>query len=247
MGTGEPRDERNSHVHSSPARAAATASSSTNYSSHSPSHLKSSRVQSGFDSPQIPLRKRALTANHSSTIETPSPESSSPSYVSLHDRSRRSVSNFGLPNIPARFSSSQPLSPALKKNRNSAYSDGANSPLSPNAPQPREPSVHIAQQAVRPDVKATMPSTVTDVEDRTLTGQSNHALNGVDKGQEQGPGTPTADARSKNEDVFLNIARSDSVRRESLGRLEPRRVGHPDHGLLPTKLPWYPEFCDMNC
>ncbi|RJE17894.1 hypothetical protein PHISCL_09770 [Aspergillus sclerotialis] len=222
MSTGEPRDERNSHVHSSPARAAAT-TSTTNYSSHSSSHLKSSRVQSSFDSPKIPRRKRALTAHHSSTIETPSPESSSPSYVSLYDRSRRSVPSLGLSNITARFPSSQPLSPALKKNRTSVYSDGANSPLSPNAPQPRERSVHIAQQAVRPDVKATMPSTVTDVEDRTLTGQSNHALNGVDKDQEQGPGTPTADARSKNEDIFLNIAKSDSVRRESLGRLEPRR------------------------
>ena len=242
----QPRDDQASHVHSSPARAA-TLTSTNNYSSPSSSHLKSSRAQSGFDSP-LPLRKRALTANHPSTIDSPSvPEPSTPNYASPYDGSRRSVPNISLSNIPSRSTSSQPLPSALKKNRNSANSDWASSPLSPNAPQPREPPVHIAQQAVRPDVKATMPSTVTYVENRTLTGQNNGVLNGVDKGQGEGPGTPTPDTKSKNEDIFLNIARSDSVRRESLGRSEPRRVGYPDHGILPAKLPRYSKLCDINC
>lgn len=43
-----------------------------------------------------------------------------------------------------------------------------------------------------------------------------HAPNGISSGD---------DTRSRNEDIFLNIARSDSGRRDSLNRSEFRRVG----------------------
>lgn len=236
---GDPRDELapTPSMHS-----AAAAASSSNSSTPSSSHLKSSQNRSNFDSP-VPLRKRALTSHHSSAVQSPFVPDSSPSYPSLYDRPRRSVPNLNLSNIPARSSSSQLHSPlsTVKRSRDSVITHPPNNPLSPNARKRSEPSVHISQQAVRPDVKATMPSTVTYVEDRTLTGQTNRA-NGVDKGQEGGDSTPTADTRFKNEDIFLNIARSDPDRRDSLGRSGFRRVGNPDHGFIPIGRPWYSEF-----
>lgn len=174
--------------------------------------------------PQLPLRKRALTSAYSSTIETPPvPDPSSSSYSRLYDRPRRSAPNLNLSlssvPTPSRSSPLSPISTVNKKNRASANSDSVSSPLSPNAPKRSESSRHIAHQAVRPDVKSAMPSTVSYVEN------SPRAMNGVVKGQEEGSATPsTTDARSRNEDIFLNLARSDSSRRESLGRSELRRV-----------------------
>lgn len=50
------------------------------------------------------------------------------------------------------------------------------------------------------------------------------------------------DGRPKNDDIFLNIARSDSGRRDSLGRSDFRRVSAEfplRHGRWPCE-PWYP-------
>lgn len=250
MKAGGPRDEPMQS--SSPAATAAAATTTTksnfnfNHYPSSSSHHKLSQSRSNFDSPlsfPLPRRKRALTS-HYAAVESPFlPETeSTPSYAALHDSTtRRSVPNLNLSNVPTRLSSSQPLSPlsSVKRNRISVVSDPASVPLSPNARKRSEPSVHIAHQ-LRPDVKATMPSTVTYDDDRTLTGRTVGDVNGANKAQGGGASTPTADAKFKNEDVFLNIARSDSDRRDSVGRSDFRRVGSPDHGYFPIERPWYP-------
>lgn len=248
MTAGDPRDEP---MQSASPAAAATANRNSSYNSfnnHIPSsssHLKSSQSPSpspsNFDSPlPVPRRKRALTS-HNATVQSPFlPESrASPSSAAFHDTTRRSVPTLNLSNVPTRPSSSRPLSPlsAVRRNRISVVSDSASLPFSPNARKRSGPSVHIAHQ-VRPDVKSTMPSTVTYDDDRTLTGRTIRTVNGPDKAQDGGASTPTGDAKFKNEDVFLNIARSDSDRRGSVGRSDFRRVGSPDHGFLPIKRPW---------
>lgn len=209
MIVGESRDQHQHHL--LPATAAATAISSFS------SHLKSSH----------PLRKRALTSSyHSSSIESPSlPSPSAPRHAPLYDRRRPSVRNLSLSNVPNPSSPSLSPIPNSKQNRNSLNVLPLSSPLSPNAPK-RELSRHISHHAVRSDVNTTMPSTVAYDEDSALTGQSGRAMNGVDRDQEEAPRTPlTADAAPRNEeDIFLNIARSDPSRRGSLGLSELKRV-----------------------
>lgn len=221
--------------------AAATAGSRCSF----PSHLQSSLPQPSSSSSSttttttttldsrahVPLRKRALTSHLPQTIETPSvPDPpSSHSYAPLYDRPRRSNPNLSLnlSSIPTRSSASplSPISPAKKKSRDSTVPDSPSSPSSPNAPR-RTRSSHIAQQA-RSDVKSAMPSTTTYVQSSPLASQGNHATNGLEKGQEDGYTTPnTTDAKSGNEDIFLNIARTDSGRRGSVGRPELQRVSN---------------------
>lgn len=72
-----------------------------------------------------------------------------------------------------------------------------------------------------------MPSSVAYSETRTLANDNNtRALNGSYRlGRdplETAP--PRTDESRKNEDIFLNIARTDSGRRDSLGRSDFRRV-----------------------
>ncbi|RMJ21561.1 hypothetical protein PHISP_07567 [Aspergillus sp. HF37] len=213
-----------------------------------PSHLQSSLPQLSSSSSStttttttptldsrahIPLRKRALTSHLPQTIQTPSvsdPPSYSPSYAPSYDRSRRSNPNLrlNLSSIPTRSSASplSPISSAKKKSRDSTTPDSPSSPSSPNAPK-RTRSGHIAQQA-RSDVKSAMPSTMTYVQGGPLASQGNHATNGLEEGQEDGYATPnTTDAKSGNEDIFLNIARTDSGRRGSVGRPELQRIFKP--------------------
>ncbi|KAL2849518.1 hypothetical protein BJY01DRAFT_210788, partial [Aspergillus pseudoustus] len=68
-------------------------------------------------------------------------------------------------------------------------------------------------------------STTTFVQGRSYIDENGPAVKGVGRYSHQdGLRSPIADeSRAKNEDVFLNIARSDSDRRESLGRSELRR------------------------
>ncbi|KAJ5235366.1 uncharacterized protein N7469_004534 [Penicillium citrinum] len=81
-----------------------------------------------------------------------------------------------------------------------------------------------------------MPSSVAYSETRTLGNDNNtRALNGSYRlGRdplETAP--PRTDESRKNEDIFLNIARTDSGRRDSLGRSDFRRsrLGYPSHSL----------------
>lgn len=227
--------------------AGATANSST--SSSFPSHLQSSPqpCSTTRDSQlQAPLRKRALTSHLFSTIETPAvPDPSSrPSDALLYHRPRRSALDLNLDQSSLTTSSSSahplpPISTAKKKSRASADFDSVTNPWSPDEPERTEPSGHIIQQAICPDVKPAMPSTVTCMQDQSLVGQGNHAVIGFERGQEERWATPnTTDARPRNEDVFLNIARSDSGRRSSVGRSELRRVSNLAMARS-GDLPWY--------
>ncbi|KAJ5095732.1 hypothetical protein NUU61_005088 [Penicillium alfredii] len=72
-----------------------------------------------------------------------------------------------------------------------------------------------------------MPTSVAYSETRTLDGR---ALNGLRVGESR---TSHMEPRSKNEDVFLNIARTDSGRHDSVGRSDFRRsrLGYSSQGL----------------
>lgn len=222
-------------------------SASTPVASHLPSSSSSSSVppvprlpQSRFSFEyQYPLRKRALTSHLSAAASVlngddtpPGPDPSpTPQRTFLYDSPRRSVPNFHLSHLRDQaLLNSQPPSPrrALEKDSDAARPLDANSTvrvLSPNATKRRKSSLY-AEQSIS-DVKSVMPSsTVTYSQGRLLADERNRAMNGLDR-QGDGNRTPVADDfRSKNEDVFLNIARSDSDRRESLGRSELRRVSN---------------------
>ncbi|THC88612.1 hypothetical protein EYZ11_011942 [Aspergillus tanneri] len=196
---------------------------------------------------QSPLRKRALTSYSGSAVPavnafpspnrdpapTPTPiQTPTPQRTPLYDRHRRSVPSFNLPLSHLRaptVSASQPSSPrlALEEESDSALPlDATGSTvrvLSPNATKRRKQSFHAHQTP--PDVKRRMPSSTVSYSQGTAPmDERNRAVNGFDKGSEDGARTPIADdSRLKNDDLFLNIARSDSSRRESLGRSDLRR------------------------
>ncbi|KAJ5294484.1 hypothetical protein PENANT_c006G11697 [Penicillium antarcticum] len=102
--------------------------------------------------------------------------------------------------------------------------------LSFNSPSPQAPNVSKRQQddpQDRPDVKRAMPSSV--------------AYSRTENALRLGPETMD---RPKNEDVFLNIARTDSGRRDSIGRSDFRRsrLGYPSQSLRsPTEQTPTPE------
>jgi hypothetical protein len=212
----------------SPSRTFGASSSHPHNSSPPVPRLPQSRFSFEY---QLPPRRRTLASHGNSTIDTasgPNP-TPTPQRTFLYDRPRRSISNINLSNSRApKESSSLPPSPrfGLEEDSDSALApdpDSTIKALSPNATKRRKDSFY-AQQPL-PSVKRRMPSytaTYTQEPDRSRT------VNGVDKyTPEDGGRTPMADdARSKNEDIFLNIARSDSSRRESLGRSELRRVSN---------------------
>jgi hypothetical protein len=106
--------------------------------------------------------------------------------------------------------------------------DSIDNALSFNASKRRrKQSLSQSQQQSQADVKRRMPvSTATYVQGSPQASDRDRAIHNLDQtDQEDGARTPVAeDPKSKNEDIFLNIARSDSKRRDSLGRSELRRV-----------------------
>jgi len=187
----------------------------------------------------LPLRKRALTAsaqqysspaataaNHPAPRRTISTSSTTgPVHVPTH---RRSVPNFSLPHVAALSRQSSFSSPLSTLNQNSLHSprpreveSPGDDALNPNASKRRRQSTVIFQDSA----KTTMPaSTQTYVPYRSsFAADKSRALNGVDK-QAQDP-DETITSNTSREDIFLNIARSDSDRRNSLARSEFRRVG----------------------
>lgn len=72
-----------------------------------------------------------------------------------------------------------------------------------------------------------MPSSVAYSETRTLAKDHGRALNSSYRLGPEYNGPDMDENRPKNEDIFLNIARTDSGRRDSLGRSEVRRVSLP--------------------
>ncbi|KAL5003788.1 hypothetical protein BDV10DRAFT_3223 [Aspergillus recurvatus] len=169
---------------------------------------------------QSPLRKIALTS-HSKTASinrrTPAPESiSSPRHSSLYDGHQSSVPGFHSSHLEIASASDppqvSPVATAIGQGGSFALPLGTGSTvsvLSPNAPKRRKSTLYSQQSP--PDVKRRMPSsTATFVQGRAYA-------------DENGATTKIDESRSRNEDIFLNIARSDSSRRESLGRSELRR------------------------
>lgn len=81
-----------------------------------------------------------------------------------------------------------------------------------------------------------MPSSLADSgATRTLNDNPrflNGPLNGTHRGIEDK--SSMDEGRPKNEDVFLNIARTDSARRDSIGRSDFRRVSENNTGLEPV-------------
>ncbi|KAJ5997001.1 hypothetical protein N7522_008661 [Penicillium canescens] len=136
--------------------------------------------------------------------------------ASPHSRSLSLHTRFGGP-TNRETPGSKPKGSLLNRARRSV--------LSFNSPSPQAPHVSKRQQddpQDRPDVKRTMPSSVA-------YSRTENALRlGTDK-------SPTMDSRPKNEDVFLNIARTDSGRRDSIGRSDFRRsrLGYSGQSLRP--------------
>ncbi|PLB33212.1 putative LPXTG-motif cell wall anchor domain protein [Aspergillus candidus] len=192
-----------------------------------------------------PLRKQASVSHARSTIATPSgPDSNqspttnttttdstttaTPQRSSLYGRHRRSVPNLSYARTPTTDFDSLPPSP---RGTQEPESDPDRAPppdsrptvrvLSPNATKRRKQSFYASQT---PDVKRRMPSsTLSYSQGRPQAGD--RAVNGFDKyGSQDGNVTPIADdTRSKNDDIFLNIARTDTERRDSIGRSDFRR------------------------
>lgn len=211
--------------------------SSSSSTSSSPNRLPQGQFNFEY---HIPLRKRALTTSaqqHSSSpaaaaAHHPAPRrtisnssTTAPVHVPQH---RRSVPNFSLPHIAALSRKSSFPSPLSTLNQNSLHSprpreveSPGDDALNPNASKRRRQSAVIFQDSA----KNTMPaSTQTYVPYRpSFAADKSRALNGVDK-QAQDP-DETITSNTSREDIFLNIARSDSDRRNSLARSEFRRVG----------------------
>ncbi|PLB45688.1 hypothetical protein P170DRAFT_363959 [Aspergillus steynii IBT 23096] len=184
--------------------------------------------------PSLPEPDPVAASAAASPITTPTPQR-----TPLYDRHRRSVPsfNFSQPHRRPAAVSSQPPSPRLAREEDSDSAiplDATGSTvrvLSPNATKRRKQSFNAHQTP--PNVKRRMPSsTVSYLQGRAPTEERAHRAvngngngNGLDKyGSEDGARTPIADdSRLKNEDIFLNIARSDSTRRESFGRSDLRR------------------------
>ncbi|KAJ5208525.1 hypothetical protein N7449_002904 [Penicillium cf. viridicatum] len=114
----------------------------------------------------------------------------------------------------------------LHRARRSVLSFSSPSPQASESPhaskRPRQDELYQD----RPDVKRTMPSSLAySGATRTLNDNArslNGSLNGTHRGVEDK--SSMDEGRPKNEDVFLNIARADSGRRDSIGRSDFRRV-----------------------
>lgn len=138
----------------------------------------------------------------SASGETPGDTVTPKTKRSLLPRPRRSVPSF---------------LPSLQSSRNFISAATPTDTLTPNA----EPIL------ARPDVKS-MPSSVAYSETLALPSDHGRSLNGSYRlGADRVPNMD--DGRPKNDDIFLNIARSDSGRRDSLGRSDFRRVSFSLH------------------
>ncbi|KAL2819339.1 hypothetical protein BDW59DRAFT_181663 [Aspergillus cavernicola] len=220
-----------------------TSSSTTPSAPSSPSASSPSRLHPPPSLPTIPrlpqsrfsfeyhspLRKIALTSHLKSASldrSTPASESSlAPKHTSLYDRHRRSVPDFHLSHFETQAPSDSPQIPPTPSG-DSALSQDTRSTvrvLSPNATKRRKPT--LFSQQTPPDVKRIMPSsTATFNQGRSFTDENGTAVKGAGRYSQQDEFRHSiADDSRKNEDIFLNIARSDSDRRESLGRSELRR------------------------
>lgn len=91
----------------------------------------------------------------------------------------------------------------------------------PNAAEPPDQDL---PSTLRPHVNSVMPSSMAFSETRTLASGHSRSLNAAPRLSES---KGIDENRPRNDDVFLNIARTDSGRRDSLGRSDFRRVSSP--------------------
>ncbi|KAJ5534564.1 hypothetical protein N7527_000818 [Penicillium freii] len=146
--------------------------------------------------------------------------------LSLHTRFRGPTDE--TPNLTTKRS-------LLHRARRSVLSFSSPSPQASESPhaskRPRQDELYQD----RPDVKRTMPSSLAySGATRTLNDNArslNSSLNGTHRGIEDK--SSMDEGRPKNEDVFLNIARADSGRRDSIGRSDFRRsrLGYSSQSL----------------
>ncbi|KAI9367206.1 hypothetical protein BJX61DRAFT_551724 [Aspergillus egyptiacus] len=221
-------------LHPAPSSSSPSSPSHFRHPSSQPTtpRLPQSRFSFEYDPP---LRKIALTSH----LRSPSigrstaalASNSAPRDASLYHSRRTSVPDFRASHVETQAASDYPLIPPIP----SAATQGGDSGLSldvgstvrklgSNAPKRRKSTLYSQQSP--PDVKRRMPSsTATFGQGRSFTDENGNAVKGSNRNSLQnGFQSPIADdPRSKNEDIFLNIARSDSSRRESLGRSELRR------------------------
>jgi hypothetical protein len=193
---------------------------------------------------------KSASVDRSSTLASESPSTTTPKHPSLYDRHRKSVPNLHLSHAETQAASEPrriPLNPSTTiKGGNSALSQDADPTvrvLSPNAPKRRKSTLYSQQEP--PGVKRRMPSsTTTFVQGRSYIDENGPAVKGVERHSHQDGlrSSITDESRSKNEDIFLNIARSDSGRRESLGRSELRRVSE----LIPGSIRVLPRLLDCG-
>ncbi|KAL2810417.1 hypothetical protein BJX63DRAFT_402238, partial [Aspergillus granulosus] len=184
---------------------------------------------------QSPLRKIALTSHPKSAsvdrrsalaAESLSTTTTTPKRPPLYDRHRKSVPNLHSSHLGTQAASESRQIPPTQGG-DSALSQDADPTvrvLSPNAPKRRKSTLYSHQEL--PDVKRRMPSsTTTFVQGRSYIDENGPAVKRVERYSHQDGlrNSITDESRTKNEDIFLNIARSDSGRRESLGRSELRR------------------------
>ncbi|KAJ5608843.1 hypothetical protein N7528_009410 [Penicillium herquei] len=151
--------------------------------------------------PINPVRLGGPTATTRETPGGPAPDTLTPR--GLH-RSRRSVPSF-LPSLQTQVKRHSDPSEGLLLESNVA-----------ERPYQDLPS------ALRPDVNSIMPSSVAYSEIRTLPSGHGRSLNAAPRFSESTSGKMD-ESRPRNDDIFLNIAKTDLDRRESLGRADFKR------------------------
>lgn len=242
--------QRRPSLHHSVSNPSLPSSSSASHFAYAKSKIPQSQFSLEY---RQPVRKRASTASataaqHHQRKQQQQQQQQRTSTTTTTIQHRRSVPNFSLPHVASQCWSSQP-SPLSTLNQNILSTRPrevdfipGDDALSPNASKRRRQSALIAHQTARSLAKDIMPSsTLTYSHSRSSFAADKSraaAVNGVGAGkQSQLPPPPSHenntngttphadDSRSRNEDLFLNIARSDSDRRNSLTRSEFRRVG----------------------
>ncbi|KAJ5550885.1 hypothetical protein N7461_005583 [Penicillium sp. DV-2018c] len=125
----------------------------------------------------------------------------------------------------------------LHRARRSILSFSSPSPQAFDSPASNAPKRPIQDESHRPDVKRTMPSSLAysgASATRTLN-ENAHSYNASLRGSRPGFEDLSSgdEGRPKNEDVFLNIARTDYGRRDSMGRSDFRRsrLGYSSQSL----------------
>lgn len=122
----------------------------------------------------------------------------------------------------------RPKRSLLHRARRSVLSFSSPSPHAFESPASNASKRPRKDEQDRPDVKRTMPSSLAysgAPATRTLNENArsfNSSLNGTRSGIEDL--SSMDESRPRNEDIFLNIARTDSGRRDSIGRSDFRRV-----------------------